>query len=261
VAKRFGGRLKTFVSGGAALNPDIGKFFLSLGCTLLQGYGQTEASPVVSSNRPGKIKIHTVGPALAGVEIKIAEDGEILVRGDLLMEGYWRDPKTTAETIIDGWLHTGDVGTLDADGYIEITDRKKEIIVNSGGDNIAPARVEGHLTVASEVAQAMVYGDKRPYLVGILVPEQSFVVEWAKANGKPNQLSELAGDADFHAALSKVVDQANQKLSQIEKVRRFVIADEAFTTDNAMMTPTLKVRRHKVLETYRERLDALYGRG
>lgn len=260
VAQRFGGRLKAFVSGGAALNPDIGKFFLALDVRLLQGYGQTEASPVVSANPPGRIKIHTVGPPLKDVKVKIAEDGEILVGGELLMKGYWHDPDTTAATIVDGWLHTGDVGHIDEDGYIVITDRKKDIIVNSGGDNISPARIEGKLTLEGEIIQAMVYGDKRPYLVAVIVPDETFVEEWASANGKTANLAVLADDDGFRKALSAVLDRVNTDLAQIEKVRRFVVAREAFTTENGMMTPTLKIRRHKIRENYYEKLDALYGR-
>lgn len=261
VAQRFGGRLKAFVSGGAALNPDIGKFFLALHVNLLQGYGQTEASPVVSANPPGDIKIHTVGPALRGVEVKTAEDGEILVRGDLLMKGYWLDPETTAQTIVDGWLHTGDVGVVHADGYIEITDRKKDIIVNSGGDNISPARLESKLTLEPEIHQAMVYGDKRPYLVAVVVPDAAFVEEWASQNGRSANLETLCDDEGLRKAVGQVVERVNGDLAQIEKIRRFVVAREAFTTENGMMTPTLKIRRHKIRENYWEKLDALYGRG
>ncbi len=261
VAQRFGGRLKAFVSGGAALNPDIGKFFVALNVKLLQGYGQTEASPVISANPPFNFKIHTVGPPLSGVEVRIAEDGEILVKGDLLMKGYWHDPDTTAATIVDGWLHTGDIGHLDEDGYLVITDRKKDIIVNSGGDNISPARIEGKLTLERELIQAMVYGDKRPYLVAVLVPDESYVEEWASANGKTANLSVLCDDESFRKDLAKVVERINENLALIEKIRRFVIAREPFTTENAMMTPTLKIRRHKIREQYYEKLDALYGRG
>jgi len=260
VAQRFGGRLKAFVSGGAALNVDIGKFFLALDVKLLQGYGQTEASPVVSANPPPKIKIHTVGPPLKGVQVKVAEDGEILIAGDLLMKGYWRDPETTAESIKDGWLHTGDVGRIDEEGYIEITDRKKDIIVNSGGDNISPARLEGILTLQSEILQAMVYGDKRPYLVAVIVPDQSFVDDWASANGKSANLEVLCDDQAFHKAIAALLEPINKDLSQIEKIRRFVIAREAFTTENGMMTPTLKIRRHKIREAYWQKLDGLYGK-
>src|SRR5215470_6353956 len=170
IGKRFGGRLKAMVSGGAPLNPEIGKFFLALGVPLLQGYGQTEASPVVSANPPNRIKIDTVGPPLDGVELKIAEDGEILVRGEHIMKGYWNDPESTARALQDGWLHTGDVGMLDPDGYIKITDRKRDFIKNSGGDMVSPARVEGYLTLEPEIGQAMVFGDRRPYLVAVIVP-------------------------------------------------------------------------------------------
>jgi len=261
VGQRFGGRLKAFVSGGAALNTDIGKFFLALHVNLLQGYGQTEASPVIACNPPGAIKIHTAGPVLRGVEVRIAEDGEILARGDMLMKGYWRDPETTAQTIVDGWLHTGDVGVVHPDGYIEITDRKKDIIVNSGGDNISPARLEGKLTLESELLQAMVYGDKRPYLVAVVVPDPAFVEEWATQNGRSANLETLCDDEGFRKAVGQVVDRVNKDLAQIEKIRRFVVAREAFTTENGMMTPTLKIRRHKIRENYWEKLDALYGRG
>tara|TARA_E500000318_G_scaffold30558_1_gene30349 strand:- start:9902 stop:11695 length:1794 start_codon:yes stop_codon:yes gene_type:complete len=260
VAGRFGGRLKAFVSGGAALNPDIGTFFLSLGVTVLQGYGQTEASPVVSCNRGALIKIQTVGPALKDVEVRIAKDGEILIRGELLMKGYWGDPEATASTIVDGWLHTGDIGRIDEDGYIHITDRKKDIIVNSGGDNIAPARVEGQLTVEPEIAQVMTYGDKRPYLVAVIVPEQTFIDEWASAHNIEPTLSAMREDTEFVKAVGAAVERGNARLTQSEKVRRFLIADEAFTTENTMMTPTLKLKRHLIRDAYGDKLEKLYAR-
>jgi long-chain acyl-CoA synthetase len=258
VRGRFGGRLKAMVSGGAALNTDIGTFFVALGLPILQGYGQTEAAPVISANPPNAVKMHTVGPALKGVEIKIAEDGEILVRGELVMKGYWRDEDATAQVLRDGWLHTGDIGELDADGYLRITDRKKDIIVFSGGDNVSPARVEGFLTLETEISQAMVFGDKRPNLVALLVPEEEFLAEWAAAHGKRPDLAALADDPELRGVLSQAVDRVNQKLSNMEKVRRFTVAGEAFSTDNEMMTPTMKVRRHKILEVYRDQLEALY---
>ncbi len=258
VRARFGGRLKALVSGGAPLNPDIGIFFTALGLRLLQGYGQTETAPVISVNRPRHVKMHTVGPPLLNTEVKIAEDGEILVRGDLIMQGYWQDEEATREVIRDGWVHTGDIGKFDNDGYLIITDRKKDIIVNSGGDNIAPQRIEGLLTMAPEIAQAMVYGDKRPNLVALLVPDEGWMRDWAKENGKPNDLRQLAGDADFQKALKPVVDTVSADLSNIEKVRRFVIANEAFTVDNEQMTPTMKVRRHIIRDVYGDQLEGLY---
>jgi long-chain acyl-CoA synthetase len=260
VRARFGGRLKAMVSGGAALNYEVGVFFLALGVRLLQGYGQTEASPVISANPPGRIKLKTVGPALKDVEVKIAEDGEILVRGECVMKGYWRDPESTARTVIDGWLHTGDIGVMDEEGYIQITDRKKDIIVFSGGDNVSPARVEGFLTLQPEISQAMVHGDKRPNLVAVLVPDPDFLAEWAKASGRPNDLAQLAADPELHRTLSAVVDKVNRDLSSLEKVRRFIIAREAFTIDNGMMTASLKIRRHKIKEAYGAALEALYER-
>lgn len=245
VRQRLGGRLNFFISGGAALNPEIGNFFMALGINLLQGYGQTEASPLISANRPNRIKIETVGPVVAGVDLRIADDGEILVRGDLLMKGYWRDEAATAATIRDGWLHTGDLGTVDADGYIEITGRKKDIIVNSGGENIAPGRVEALLTIEPEIEQAMVDGDRRPWLSAVIVPSE--------------ELRNIASSPDaLHTMVGEAVERANSRLSQLERVRRFIIADEPFSTENGEMTATLKVRRHVVRQVYGERIDALY---
>ncbi|MBU0726990.1 MAG: long-chain fatty acid--CoA ligase [Alphaproteobacteria bacterium] len=262
VKQRMGGRLKTFISGGAPLNYEVGMFFLSLGVKLCQGYGQTEAAPVIACNRPFNIKIATVGPPLLGVEVKIAEDGEILARGDFVMDGYWDDPEATERTVIGGWLHTGDVGVMDADGYITITDRKRDIIVISGGDNISPQRVEGFLTLQPEITQAMVYGDKRPYLVALIVPAPEFVERYARENGAAPDLALLASDKGFRSAIASVIDRVNGTLSQLEKIRRFLIATEAFTTDNHMMTPTLKIRRHSIRKDYGDRLDALYeGKG
>lgn len=255
---RFGGRLKAMVSGGAALNPDIGIFFTALGLRILQGYGQTETAPVVAANPPEKIKMHTVGPPLRDVEVKIAEDGEILVRGELVMQGYWRNDEATAEALRDGWLHTGDIGRLDEDGYIQITDRKKDIIVLSGGDNLSPARLEGLLTLQPEIQQAMVYGDKRPHLVAILVPDDEFLATFAARNGKPADLTQLHGDPALRAALAEAVDRVNSDLSAYERIRRFTVADSAFTVDNKMMTPSMKIRRHVILENYGKSLEHLY---
>lgn len=260
VAERFGGRLKAFVSGGAPLNYEIGTFFLALDVVLLQGYGQTESAPVVSCNSNLKIKIHTVGPPLANTEVKIAEDGEILVRGELVMQGYWHNTTATAAAIQDGWLHTGDIGEIDEDGYIQITDRKKDIIVNSGGDNLSPQRVEGILTVEPEIAQAMVYGDKKPNLVALIVPDPDFMKSWAKENGKDLDPESLIEDEAFKEVVGDAVDRVNAKLNNIERVRKFVMTAVAFTTENEMMTPSMKIRRHIIKANYGEKLEALYAR-
>jgi long-chain acyl-CoA synthetase len=243
VRGRFGGRLKALVSGGAPLNYHDGVFFHALGVPVLQGYGQTEASPFISCNRPRRIKLHSVGPPLLGVEVKIADDGEILARGPMVMKGYWGDDAGTAATVRDGWLHTGDIGRLDADGCLVITDRKKDIIVISGGDNISPAKVEAELTREPEIAQAMVYGDKHPNLVALIVPEEHLAQR----------------DADsVRSVVAAAVERANGRLSQLEKIRAFTLASEPFTTDNALMTPTLKIRRHAIRAVYRDQLEALY---
>lgn len=259
VRARFGGRLKGMISGGGPLNPDVGLFFVALGLRLLQGYGQTEAAPVISCNRPFAYKMHTVGPALKEVEVKIAEDGEILVRGELVMKGYWNQPEATAEVLRDGWLYTGDIGQLDESGYLMITDRKKDIVVLSGGDNVSPARIEGFLTLQPEIAQAMVAGDKRPHLVGLLVPDPDWLRDWAAAEGKAPDLSALSGDEGLRKALGAAVERVNRELNGLERVRRFAIAPEPFSIENEMMTPSMKVRRHVVRRRYGALLDSLYG--
>ena len=246
IRERFGGRLKAMVSGGAPLNPEIGRFFLALGVTLLQGYGQTEAGPVISCNPPTRIKIDGVG-------VRLAEDGEILVAGDNVMKGYWNNPEATAQALENGWLHTGDVGFVDDEGYLRITDRKRDFIKNSGGEMISPARIEGYLTLEPEIAQAMVFGDRHPYLVAVLVPDTDLIAEHA-----PADLASLAGDPRLTRAVGAAVARVNQLLSPAERVRRFIVAAEPFTIDNGQMTPTLKVKRHVIREAYVAALEALY---
>lgn len=258
VRQRFGGRLIAFVSGGAALNPEIGVFFTAIGVQILQGYGQTETAPVVSVNPPGHAKMDTVGPPMQGVEVKIASDGEILVRGECIMRGYWNDPDATAGTIRAGWLHTGDVGEVDAGGYLKITDRKKDFLKNTGGDMIAPAKVEGTLMLEPEIGQAMVYGDGKPWLSAVIVPRQETIDAFAKASGASTDLKSLSENRAFRASIDAAVDRANKKLQQAERVRRYVLAHEPFSLANEQMTATLKVRRHKVREAYGPELETLY---
>jgi long-chain acyl-CoA synthetase len=259
VRARFGGRLKAMVSGGAPLAYDVGLFFTALGVRILQGYGQTESAPVISCNPPGRVKLETVGPPLTGVDLRIAADGEIQVRGELVMQGYWNDADATRAAIgPDGWLHTGDVGEVDGDGYLRITDRKKDIIVNSGGDNISPQRVEGLLTLQPEIAQAMVWGDRRPHLVALLVPAEDWAQAWARQHGHAADPAGLASVPEFRSALGAAVDRVNRSLSAIEKVRRFAVIAEPFSVDNAMLTPTLKIRRHVIRQTYADTLAGLY---
>ena len=259
IQKRFGGRIKAMVSGGAPLTPEVGIFFQSLGLTFLQGYGQTEAAPVISCNRPSAgLRMDTVGPPLVNTEVRIAEDGEILVRGELVMHGYWRNDAETARVLKDGWLHTGDIGLIDDKGRIKITDRKKDIIVNDKGDNVAPQKVEGMLTLQPEIAQAMIYGDRKPYMVAVLVPDPEWTQEWCAKNGDACDFARLSQNSEFRTAIGHAVERVNKDLSVVERVRRFILADGHFTIENEQLTPSLKIRRHVLRDAYGPRLDALY---
>jgi len=259
IQKRFGGRIKAMVSGGAPLTPEVGIFFQSLGLTFLQGYGQTEAAPVISCNRPSVgLRMDTVGPPLKNTEVRIADDGEILVRGELVMHGYWRNDAETARVLKDGWLHTGDIGLIDDKGRIKITDRKKDIIVNDKGDNVAPQKIEGMLTLQPEIVQAMIYGDRKPYMVAVLVPDPEWTQEWCAANGDACDFARLEQNSEYRTALGAAVERVNKDLSVTERVRRFILADGGFTIENEQLTPSLKIRRHVLKQVYGERLDALY---
>jgi long-chain acyl-CoA synthetase len=259
ISKKFGGRLKAMISGGAPLNPEVGLFFEALGLTFLQGYGQTEAAPVISCNRPkAGVRMDSVGPALNDTEVQIAEDGEILVRGELVMHGYWRNDAETAKVLKDGWLHTGDIGEIDDRGRIRITDRKKDLIINDKGENVAPQKVEGMLTLQPEIAQAMIAGDKRPYMVALIVPDPEWTQEWCAGNGDACSFARLAENSEFRTAIGHAVERVNKDLTVTERVRRFVLADGPFTIENEQLTPSLKIRRHVLKQAYGERLDALY---
>jgi long-chain acyl-CoA synthetase len=236
IKNQFGGKLKAFVSGGGALDQKIGEFLNSIGLPTLQGYGLTETSPVVSCNIPGKIKIETVGPPFRTNEVRIADDGEILVKGENVMLGYWNMKKETDDIIKNDWLHTGDIGEITKDGNLKIIDRKKEIIVNLGGDNISPSKIENLLCLNEKIKQSFVYGDKKTYLVALVVSESD----------------ENKKQIEFY------LENLNKSLSLIEKVKKFKLIKEEFTIENGMLTPTLKLKRKKILEKYKEDLEKLY---
>ncbi len=262
IARKFGGRLKAMISGGAPLNPEVGLFFESLGLTFLQGYGQTEAAPVISCNRPAAgVRMDSVGPPLKDTEVRIAEDGEILVRGELVMHGYWRNDAETAKVLKDGWLHTGDVGEIDDNGRIRITDRKKDLIINDKGENVAPQKIEGMLTLQPEIVQAMIAGDKRPYMVALVVPDPEWTQSWCAANGNACSFASLAENSGYRTAIGQAIERVNKDLTVTERVRRFVLADGPFTIENEQLTPSLKIRRHVIRQAYGDRLDALYLKG
>ncbi len=239
IKKQFGGNLKAFVSGGGALDKEIGEFLNSVGLPTLQGYGLTETSPVVSCNPIHKIKVETVGPPFKGNQVKIADDGEILVKGENVMLGYWNNKEETDKAINDGWLYTGDIGEIDPeDGYLKITDRKKDIIVTAGGDNISPAKIENLITNEPEIDQCMVYGDKKNYLVALIVPSKDFFKNKEE--------------------IRNIIEKINKKLTLLEKIKRFQLIDENFSIENGLMTPTMKVKRKKVTEKYKNQLEKLY---
>ena len=237
IKKQFGGSLKTFVSGGGALDPEIGIFLNSIGLPTLQGYGLTETSPVVSCNPIEDIRIDTVGIPFRCNNVKIAEDGEILVKGENVMLGYWNKKEETDKVLVDGWLHTGDIGKF-INGYLKITDRKKDILITPGGDNISPVKVETALTNSNFIDQSLVYGDSKPYLVALLVLNSELNV-----NEKD---------------LSDEIDKINKNLTKIEKIKKYFVIKEKFSIENGMMTPTLKLKRYKIISIYKNNFEDLY---
>lgn len=248
IRNRFGGRLKAFVSGGAALDPASGLFFLALGIRLLQGYGQTEASPVITANPPRAIRIETVGKPLAGVELELTQSGEIRVRGPLVMAGYWNDPVASRKVLRGGWLYTGDLGEITDDGYVILTGRKKDIIINSGGENISPAKVEAILEAAADIDQAMIYGNRKPYLTALITPSEALR---KKAGKDPARLLRR---------LQEAVDTANAGLGPIERIRSFLITDAPFSLENKCLTASGQIRRAQITRLYADRMEQLYRR-
>ncbi len=237
IQKQFGGNLQAFVSGGGALDKNVGEFLNAVGLPTLQGYGLTETSPVVSCNLPGHIKVETVGPPFKTNQVKIADDGEILVKGENVMLGYWNKEKETNEILKNGWLHTGDIGEIDLKGYLKITDRKKDIIVNHGGDNISPSKIENTICNDEKIKQCLVYGDKKNYLVALIVVEKKDKND---------------------STIRSIIENFNKKLSIIEKIKKFKLIEEEFTIENGLMTPTLKLKRKKIIEKYKQDLENLY---
>ena len=236
IQNQFGGNLQAFVSGGGALDQNIGEFLNAIGLPTLQGYGLTEASPVVSCNLPDLVRVETVGPPFRSNEVKIADDGEILIKGENVMLGYWNQKEETEKAIKKGWLHTGDIGELDSNNHLKITDRKKDIIVNLGGDNISPSKIENILCLNQLIKQSFVYGDQKNYLVAIIVSDEGINEEKIKL----------------------VIENINNNLTLIEKIKKFILINDEFTIENGMLTPTLKLKRKEIIKNYKQQLENLY---
>ena len=245
IRNKFGGQLQAFISGGAALNYKVGLFFQSLGINILQGYGQTECSPLISCNPMHSIKIDTVGPVIKGLEVKISAENEILVKGASVMKGYWKDQKSTNKTIINGWLHTGDLGILDKHNYIKITGRVNEMIVSSGGENIAPVPIENLLLTYEEIEQILIFGHNKPFLTAIIVPNETLI------NGTQNIF-------EHNSLFQEIINEVNKQLSQSKKIRKFLLTDQSFNIENSQLTPTLKIKRRVIAAEYKHQLENLY---
>lgn len=261
LAERVGGRIRFFISGGAPLSKEIAEFFGAAGLIILEGYGLTETSPVISINLLEKFKFGTVGPVIPNAEVKIAEDGEILTRGDHVMVGYYKKEEATKEAIDEeGWFHTGDIGIIDDDGFLKITDRKKNIIVTSGGKNIAPARIENALTNSPVIEQAMVVGDKRKFCTAVIVGSQEYLENWAKENNiQYDSYEDLVSKPEVVELVSNEVDKMTKHLASYETIKKFVLAKAPFTIETGELTPSLKVKRNVILERYADEIEEMYN--
>jgi long-chain acyl-CoA synthetase len=257
-----GGQVRYAVSGGAPLGERLGHFFRGVGITVLEGYGMTETSAAATVNRPGRNKIGTVGQPLPGTSAKIAEDGEVLLRGTIITAGYWHNDAATKETIdTDGWLHTGDLGSLDDEGFLRVTGRKKEIIITAGGKNVSPAVLEDRLRAHPLISQCMVVGDGRPFVGCLITLDPEALAHWKQQHGKPADATtaDLAADPDLLAELQAAVDDANKAVSQAESIRKFRVLPIDFSTGNDYLTPSLKVKRANVMKDFTADIEALYA--
>jgi long-chain acyl-CoA synthetase len=258
----LGGRCEAAISGGAPLGVRLGHFFRGIGVTVYEGYGLTETSPGSTSNNVESLRIGTVGRPLPGVTIRIADDGEVLIRGDHVFKGYWKNPDATADVLDgDGWFHSGDLGELDDEGYLRITGRKKEILVTAGGKNVAPAVLEDRLRAHALVSQCMVVGDQRPFIGAVITVDPDAFPAWKERTGKPAEASvaDLREDADLRAEIGEAVEDANKAVSKAEAIKKFRILPNDFTETGGELTPSLKLKRSVVMKEYAEDIAAIYG--
>jgi long-chain acyl-CoA synthetase len=260
IRERFGKRLRMAISGGAPLAKELAEWFHGCGVRVLEGYGLTETTAASNINLLDAVRFGTVGRALPEVDVKIAADGEVLIRGANVMRGYWKREAETREAIdAEGWFHSGDIGVIDARGFLTITDRKKDIIVTAGGKNVAPQNIENLLKQSPWISQAMVYGDRKPYLVALITLDADAMARFAAETGRPRDLAKLALDDEVRARIQLELDAVNRKLSQYETIKRFAILPSDFTVEAGELTPTLKVKRKVVVERHRDRLETLYA--
>jgi long-chain acyl-CoA synthetase len=259
IRENLGGQLRNIISGSAPLSPSIAGFFQGIGLPITEGYGLTETSPVLTGNPPGRARLASVGTPIPGVEIRIAEDGEILARGPNIMKGYYNKPDATAEVIRDGWFHTGDIGRLDSDGYLYITDRKKDLIITAGGKNVAPQPIEAVLKRSPLVAEAVLIGDRRKFISALIVPEFASLERRLRDLGRPGgDRGALVDRDDVVALYQEIVDALNRELAQFERIKKFRLLPREFSIDSGELTPTLKVRRRVVETTWRESIEKIY---
>jgi long-chain acyl-CoA synthetase len=259
VKARLGGRLRLAISGGAPLSPEIAEFFHAIDILLVEGYGLTECTTAASTNTHEAYRFGTVGRPLPGTEFKVAEDGELLIKSETVFQGYYKDPEATAEVLgADGWLRSGDIGEIDEDGFIVITDRKKDIIVTAGGKNVAPQNLENDLKASKFVSQAMVVGDRQPYIAALITLDPEALPAWAAERGLPTDMDSLVGTDEVRELVQGIVDEVNTDRSRYEQIKRFAVLPRDFTMDDGELTPTLKLKRRVVAQHFGDELHGLY---
>jgi long-chain acyl-CoA synthetase len=260
IKKRLGGRLRTAISGGAPLAPEIIEFFAAIDILILEGYGLTECTTAATANQHSQYRFGTVGRALPGFELKLAEDGELMIRSETVFRGYYKDPEATAEVLKpDGWLLTGDIAEIDEDGYVRITDRKKDILVTAGGKNIAPQNLENDLKTSKLVSQALVVGDRRPYVAALVTLDPVELEKWATRQGIEGDMETLAADPRVQELVQGIVDEVNAERSRYEQIKRVTVLPRDFTMEDGEVTPTLKLKRRVVQEHFAAEIDSLYA--
>jgi long-chain acyl-CoA synthetase len=260
VRAAFGGNVREASTGAAPIAPDILEFFYASGVPVLEGYGMTETTGVATASTVDEFKFGTVGRALPGVQVKIADDGEVLLKGANIFQGYYKNEEATRESLVDGWLRTGDLGRIDDEGYVQITGRKKDIIITAGGKNLTPANLENDLKGSRWVSQAVMYGDRRPFPVALITLDAEEIAQFAQEHGLPGDMTSLAKEPEVRALIQTDLDRANAKYAQVEQIKKFAILDHDLSQESGELTPTLKVKRNVVNEKYADIFEGLYSR-